>query len=104
MQYPCDREQEILNLLQEECAEIIAIVSKIRRFGYDCNRECGDTNVVQLLKELQDVEILTKEIRAQLKRGIVRGLKGYDAEQYRNDKITSLTEFTGIYKYNKPAE
>lgn len=104
MQYPCDREQEILNLIQEECAEVIAIVSKIRRFGYDCNWKGGDTNVVQLLKELQDVEILTKEIRAQMKRGIVHGLTGYDAEQYRTDKIARLTEFTGIYKYNKPAE
>jgi hypothetical protein len=29
------REDEILSLLQEECAEIIQMVSKIRRFGWD---------------------------------------------------------------------
>lgn len=29
------REDEILSLLQEECAEVIQAVSKIRRFGWD---------------------------------------------------------------------
>lgn len=30
-----DSESEVLNLIQEECAEVIQIISKIHRFGFD---------------------------------------------------------------------
>jgi len=40
---------EILNILQEECAEVIQAVSKIRRFGEETNR----FGFVQELADLQ---------------------------------------------------
>jgi len=40
---------EILNILQEECAEVIQAVSKIRRFGEETNRY----GFIQELADLQ---------------------------------------------------
>ncbi|UTS52143.1 hypothetical protein [Synechococcus phage BUCT-ZZ01] len=94
MQYPSQREQEILDLIQEECAEVIAIISKIRRFGYPCNWKGGDTNIISLMKELQDVEILTKEIRQCL---FLKVCAEYNAQDYKAEKIERLKKFTGIY-------
>lgn len=66
-----DKVQEALDLVQEECAEIIQLISKIRRFGlastnpYESvprtnrrllNDEVGDLTV--LLRYLQDRDII----------------------------------------------
>lgn len=50
--------QEIMDILQEECAEVIQEISKIRRFGldtadYNANMEC--THRTSLEKELGDL-------------------------------------------------
>ncbi len=65
------RVQEAMDLLQEECSEIIQIISKIRRFGFDSyspydperrtnrrlfNDEVGDFEVLK--KFLMDRDIL----------------------------------------------
>ena len=50
------KEEEILNLVQEECAEVIQIISKVRRFGW------GDeayNNKERLIEELSDVMLAT---------------------------------------------
>lgn len=47
--------QEILDILQEECAEIIVEVSKIRRFGIDSEYKDGGTQRDNLVKEIGDV-------------------------------------------------
>ena len=50
------KEQEILNILQEECAEIIQMVSKIRRFGIDQQHLKADKpNRQKLTEEIGDV-------------------------------------------------
>lgn len=49
------RQEEILTVLQEECAEVIQVVSKIRRFGW------GDAeydNVERLKAEIADLLLL----------------------------------------------
>lgn len=58
--------KEILQLLQEECAEVIVEISKIMRFGPDqCKPNNDITNIMSLEKELGDlqamVELLIKE-------------------------------------------
>ena len=42
---------EILNILQEECAEVIQAVSKIRRFG-------EESNLVGFIQELADLQCM----------------------------------------------
>lgn len=51
-------ELELLGLLQEECAEVIQIVSKIRRFGYESYNPfdpSGKSNLTLLQDEIGDV-------------------------------------------------
>ena len=49
--------QEILDILQEECGEVVQMVSKCRRFGLDEKRE-------DLVKELGDVSLLIELLHA----------------------------------------
>jgi len=35
MNKPTEKEKEFLDLLQEECAEVIQIASKVKRFGWE---------------------------------------------------------------------
>lgn len=51
-----DKIQEILDILQEECAEVIQNISKCRRFGLENVYLKGEgTQREQLVKELGDV-------------------------------------------------
>lgn len=47
---------EILTILQEECAEVIQVASKLRRFGrFNNDTLSGKTNIFLLQQELGDV-------------------------------------------------
>lgn len=50
------KQEEILNILQEECAELIQMVSKCRRFGIDQQHLKADKpNRIKLTEEIGDV-------------------------------------------------
>ena len=53
-----DHQEECLNILQEECAEVIQAASKIKRFGLVGKRLDSDTNLNSLETELGDVQAL----------------------------------------------
>lgn len=55
---------EILDILQEECAEVIQAISKIRRFGIDNTYKDGGTQREHLVQELGDVTLLVELLRA----------------------------------------
>ena len=46
---------EILDILQEECGEVIQMVSKCRRFGLENSYEGDETNRTRLTKEVGDL-------------------------------------------------
>jgi len=53
-----NNELELLGLLQEECAEVIQIISKVRRFGYDSKNPydpSGKSNLTLTEDEIGDV-------------------------------------------------
>lgn len=52
-----NRNEEILVILQEECAEVIQAVSKVRRFGLDQNEQ-------DLKKELADLRCMIDLVEA----------------------------------------
>lgn len=57
------KEIELLGLLQEECAEVIQIASKIRRFGEESKNPydpSGHTNRTLLEHELGDVRLIVQ--------------------------------------------
>jgi len=56
-----EKENEILNILQEECAEVIQMVSKCRRFGIDgTHLKDGGSNRQRLTEEIGDVLCMLK--------------------------------------------
>ena len=89
------REKEILDITQEECAEVIVGISKISRFGLD-NIKPGKpkTNRQHLAEEIGDLQ-------AMIDLCIVTGL--VDAEevnQATENKINKLKQWSNIFKDN----
>ena len=55
---------EVMDILQEECAEVIQIVSKIRRFGRDeIHLKRGMSNREMLCEEVGDVLCMVELLR-----------------------------------------
>lgn len=59
-----NKTEEALDILQEECAEVIQVVSKIKRFGMKSNQEklvqeIGD--VYCMMQIIQDLNIINWE-------------------------------------------
>ena len=55
---------EVMDILQEECAEVIQIVSKIRRFGIDeIHLKRGMSNREMLCEEVGDVLCMIELLR-----------------------------------------
>ena len=55
---------EVMDILQEECAEVIQIVSKIRRFGIDeIHLKRGMSNREMLCEEVGDVLCMVELLR-----------------------------------------
>jgi NTP pyrophosphatase (non-canonical NTP hydrolase) len=55
---------EILDILQEECGEVIVAISKVRRFGIDNSYKDGGTQREHLVQELGDVTLLIELLKA----------------------------------------
>jgi NTP pyrophosphatase (non-canonical NTP hydrolase) len=50
--------QEILDILQEECGELVVAASKVRRFGLDNSYKDGGTQREHLTQEAGDVMLM----------------------------------------------
>jgi NTP pyrophosphatase (non-canonical NTP hydrolase) len=59
-----DKINQILDLLQEECGEVIVAISKIRRFGIDNTYKEGGTQREHLVQELGDITLLVELLKA----------------------------------------
>lgn len=85
--------KEILDITQEECAEVIVAISKISRFGLD-NFKPGKplTNRQHLAEELGDLQ-------AMIDLCIVSGLVDKDdVDQASDNKISKLKQWSTIFK------
>jgi NTP pyrophosphatase (non-canonical NTP hydrolase) len=87
-----DKVKEILDILQEECAEVIVAISKIRRFGIDNTYKEGGTQREHLTQELGDVTLLIELLKAH---GVYTEQELIDAQQR---KATKLTKWSKIYE------
>jgi len=76
---------QILDLLQEECAEVVQAVSKCRRFGLDNKR-------ADLIQELGDVTLLIELLKAH---GLYTDQELREAERIKANK---LTKWSTIYE------
>ena len=50
--------KEVMDILQEECGELITAISKVRRFGLDNEYKNGGTQREHLTQEAGDVMLL----------------------------------------------
>lgn len=83
------RDEEIMTILQEECAEVIVEISKIKRFGLE-------GNVQKLKKELCDLQCM------------INLLEEFNVVEYQmgerfdliNEKREKLKKFSKIFESN----
>ena len=88
-----EQTKEVMNILQEECAEVIQAVSKINRFGID-NLKPGKpkTNREHLEEELGDMLAMIDIL-------IVKGIVSSDnLEIAKLAKIEKLKKWSTIYE------
>jgi NTP pyrophosphatase (non-canonical NTP hydrolase) len=87
-----ERVQEILDILQEECAEVIVEVSKCRRFGLDSvHYKTGELHQAMLEQELGDVLAM---IRLLIEQGVI-SVEALEAAGER--KLEKLRKWSTIF-------
>ena len=84
-----NREEEILTILQEECAEVIQAISKIKRFGLE------KKNIKQLEKELGDFLCLLRFLHED------KIINIDDLFSYAEDKSKKLDKYPVHLRSNK---
>ena len=87
--------EEALGILQEECAEVIVEVSKIRRFGLDTahfKSEPQHSHRTMLEMEIGDVLALVDILQDQ---GLVDQTR---LDQYKQNKKDKLRKWSKIYE------
>ena len=90
------KQEEILNILQEECAEVIQMVSKCRRFGLDQQHLKADKpNRDKLTEEIGDVLAM---INLCIEHNIVNQDQIMTAQQ---NKFKKLKQWSNIFEIEK---
>ncbi len=85
------KQQEILDILQEECAELIVSISKVKRFGIDSSYKDGGTQRAHLTQEAGDV---LRMIQLMTSHGII---SANDVEEASMRKAEKLKIWSKIY-------
>lgn len=80
-------ELELLAMLAEECGEVIQIVGKIIRHGFESNWKDNPTNRLLLEKELADVELIVEMMKEQ---GTINEVR---MTEHIKEKITRINQF-----------
>ena len=90
---PSTKVNEILDILQEECAEVIQAISKCRRFGMENTYSKGTgTQREHLIQELGDVTLLVELLKAHR---VFTDAELYAAQVRKSQK---LVEWSKIYE------
>lgn len=78
-----EEQQEILTIAEEECAEVVQVVCKGRRFGFDIEYN-GETNRQKLTREVGDVLCM---IELMVEKDIINGLALQKAKAAKREKL-----------------
>jgi NTP pyrophosphatase (non-canonical NTP hydrolase) len=82
---------EIMTILQEECAEVISSISKCKRFGlHDLIPNTKESNMKRLTKELGDVLAMIDLLMNQ------NLLTRDELDQYKQEKFDRLKRWSNI--------
>ena len=88
------RQDEVLRITQEECAEVIQAISKIFRFGLDDSFE-GRTNRERLTSELGDLQCMITLLKQY---DIVDDFKVHQAELAKRTRLGKLSNIFVEYQ------
>lgn len=83
-----DVRHEILQILQEECSEVIRAASKVIRFGENNVTPSGETNIQHLEEELGDLQAM------------IQLLHEYDMVSYTNIDEHAERKIEKLHKYS----
>ncbi len=86
------KQQEIMDILQEECGELIVAVSKVRRFGLFNTYKDGGTQKEHLTQEAGDVMLM---IQLLVDHGV---LDENELKEASERKATKLKVWSKIYE------
>jgi NTP pyrophosphatase (non-canonical NTP hydrolase) len=87
------RDEEIMTILQEECAEVIQMVSKIKRFGLDeIHLKQGGTNRERLTEEVGDLQAMINLLQ------LYNVVDVSAVEEAKNAKFEKLKYWSKIYE------
>jgi NTP pyrophosphatase (non-canonical NTP hydrolase) len=87
------REEEILTVLQEECAEVSQMVCKIRRFGIDeTHLKEGGSNRERLTEEVGDLQAAIDLLK------LYNVVDGNEIELAKQRKFEKLKRWSKIYE------
>ncbi len=86
------KQQEIMDILQEECGELIVAVSKVRRFGLFNTYKDGGTQKEHLTQEAGDVMLM---IQLLVDHGVIDENELKEASER---KATKLKVWSKIYE------
>ena len=87
-----NRIQQILDILQEECAEVIQNISKCRRFGLDNEYLKGSgTQREQLAKEIGDMLAMVELLK---EHGVITQA---ELDLAKQNKFVKLHQWSNIY-------
>lgn len=81
---------EILDILQEECAEVIQAVSKVKRFGWDNSHEGKPTNRIHLTEEIGDLEAMIQLLKDRCEVSTI------GVEHFKLAKLEKLRKWSSI--------
>jgi NTP pyrophosphatase (non-canonical NTP hydrolase) len=88
-------QKEILCIAQEECAEVIQVISKIFRFGFDSKHPKQSANNLERLEE--EIGDLMCMINLMIDRGMINESKIVEAQ---GRKFEKLKKWSGIFDEN----
>jgi len=92
MKATVSKTQEIMDILQEECGELIVALSKVRRFGLDNTYKDSVTQREQLTQEAGDVILM---IYLLVEQGV---FTTEDLQKARKLKEEKLKKWSNIYE------
>lgn len=89
-----DNNTEILNILSEECAEVIQAISKINRFGFSsCHPDTPErNNIDHLTEELGDLQCM---INLLVNRDVISHARLKEAEEAKLEKLRKWSNIRG---------
>lgn len=82
------KEQEILLIAQEECAEVTQAISKVFRFGLDASY-LDKTNLERLTEEVGDLHCM---IELMVESGLIDRLQLFNASSIKKQKLLKWSQ------------